>query len=231
MATWIAHLRVAENILNRGIKIDKIPFVSGNIATDAGVPNEDWSAFNPPPAITHWKDEEGNIKAEDFYNKYIAIQTEAMDRDKLSFLLGYYTHLLTDIEWGRFMSAKKEEPAYKENLEKDPNFIWEIKKDWYGLDFLYLKDNEDNIFYNCFQYITEVEDYLDYFPKGAFTKRFEYIRNFYLGKLGNAIDPNRNYVYLTKEEMNWFVKEASENIEEQLLEKEILLRHLGHVFV
>jgi hypothetical protein len=41
MATWIAHLRVAENILNEGLKFDKIPFVVGNIGPDAGMPNEE----------------------------------------------------------------------------------------------------------------------------------------------------------------------------------------------
>ena len=30
MATWIAHLRVAENILNEGFKFDKIPVVLEN---------------------------------------------------------------------------------------------------------------------------------------------------------------------------------------------------------
>ena len=222
MATWIAHLRIAESLLNKGLKFEKIPFVSGNIAPDAGIPNEDYSVFSPPPAITHWKDEEGKLKAEDFYKKYIAFKSEEEDKEKLSFLLGYYTHLLTDIEWGKLYRVKKEEPAYREGLGRDRNFIWEIKEDWYGLDFLYLKENEKNIFSECFQHITEVEDYLDYFPEGAFTARFEYIRNYYLGKFGDSIDPDRNYIYLTKEEMDKFVNEASENIKKQLLEKDAL---------
>lgn len=46
MATWIAHLRIAENILRNGRGLDKTAFVSGNIAPDAGVPNEDWSIFS-----------------------------------------------------------------------------------------------------------------------------------------------------------------------------------------
>jgi len=220
MATWIAHLRVAERMLNKGLKLNKISFVCGNIGPDAGVPNEDWSVFNPPAAVTHWKDGEGNICAEDFYEKYIGNNFKEVDKDRLSFLIGYYTHLLTDIEWKRMGENQKNAPAFKEKLERDSKFIWTMKEDWYGLDFLYLKENKNNIFTECFMHITEAQDYLDYFPKGAFTNRIEYIRNYYLSE---DIDPNRDYVYLTKEEMDNFIEEASKNIEKQLFEKGIFL--------
>jgi len=48
LATWIAHLRIAERILSKNGCLHKNAFVVGNIASDAGVPNEDWSMFNPP---------------------------------------------------------------------------------------------------------------------------------------------------------------------------------------
>lgn len=53
MATWITHLRVAENILKR-FKLEENEFLAGNIAPDSGVPNENGSGFNPPKEITHW---------------------------------------------------------------------------------------------------------------------------------------------------------------------------------
>lgn len=34
MATWIAHLRIAENILNMGYGFQPIPFIVGNIGPD-----------------------------------------------------------------------------------------------------------------------------------------------------------------------------------------------------
>jgi hypothetical protein len=43
MATWITHLRIAENILNKGYNLETTPFTVGNISPDSGVPNEDWT--------------------------------------------------------------------------------------------------------------------------------------------------------------------------------------------
>lgn len=213
MATWIAHLRVAENFLKILKDIDKIPFVAGNIAPDSGVPNEDVSNFEPPVTITHWKDENDIIDAEGFYNKYVKSERAMKDKEFYSFALGYYLHLLTDIEWGNMYLIKKEEPLYKDNLAKDPKFIWRIKDDWYGLDYLFLKENQDSLFFNCFQNIVEVKDYLDYFPKGAFTEKFKYIREMYLEEFMN---PPSTFIYLTKEEMDSFVQNATLRIREIL---------------
>lgn len=54
MATWITHFRIAENILKVREDLDTEAFVVGNIGPDSGVPNEDWSNFDPPKIITHW---------------------------------------------------------------------------------------------------------------------------------------------------------------------------------
>lgn len=217
MATWIAHLRVAENILNEIDEIDKEPFVAGNIAPDSGVPNEDWSSFDPPYDITHWLNEDRLVDSDAFYNKYLKDKKMSKDKELYSFLLGYYTHLLTDIEWTKLFDLKKQEPNYKNNLEKDPKFIWKIKKDWYGQDFEYLKENKDSLFFSCFQHIKEVKDYLDYFPKGAFSNRFKYIREFYQ----QEYDRKEEFIYFSKKEMDDFVEKASSNI------KSILKLRLG----
>lgn len=216
MATWIAHLRVAENILNSSINVEKEPFVAGNIAPDAGVPNDDWSEFCPPPDITHWKNSERKIMPENFFDKYVLCERASDDKEYYSFALGYYVHLLTDVEWELFYSIKKEDPLYKENLQKDPKFIWRIKDDWYGQDFVYLNENEDSLFFSCFQHLVEINDYLDYFPEGAFTNRFKYIREMYLKYYKN---PPTEFIYLSEQEMNTFVVNASLNIINKLKEK------------
>jgi hypothetical protein len=213
MATWIAHLRVAENLLSILKDIDKIPFVAGNIAPDSGVPNEDVSNFSPPVTITHWKDENDIIDAEGFYNKYVKSTKAMNDREFYSFALGYYIHLLTDIEWSNLYQVKKEEPLYKENLSKDPKFIWRIKDDWYGQDYVFLKENQDSLFFNCFQHIVDVKDYLDYFPKGAFADKFRYIREMYLEDFMN---PPNEFIYLSKDEMDSFVQNATARISDIL---------------
>lgn len=212
MATWIAHLRIAENILNQGFKFEKVPFVAGNIGPDAGMPNEDWSRFSPPTEVTHWKVDK-KIMPERFMDKYLKNINSGDDFDRYSFLMGYYIHLLSDREWDELLNYKKDDPLYYEGLNKDKNFIWTIKKDWYGLDFKYLHENPGCIFHTCFKYIGNVPDYLDYFPLKAFEVKVEYIKNYYLGKNEETKD---NFIYLNEEEMDMFVNKASENIIDKL---------------
>ncbi|WP_132996006.1 hypothetical protein [Sporanaerobacter acetigenes] len=203
MATWIAHLRVAENILNMGYDFKPISFIVGNIGPDSGVPNEDCSNFNPPKSITHWMDDERNINAKGFYDKYLDDEKIKEDVDRYSFLKGYYVHLLTDIEWQKLFRRKKMEPLYRDELCKDSNFIWTIKKDWYGLDYLYLDKHKDCVFHTLFKKIKYVPDYLDYFPKGAFERQVKYIVEFYLGENNQT---KENFMYLTEKEMDRFVE-------------------------
>ncbi|MCB2291776.1 hypothetical protein LGK97_18860 [Clostridium sp. CS001] len=209
MATWIAHLRIAENILNKEYDLDTEAFTVGNIGPDSGVPNEDWSSFNPPKSITHWLDDEKKIDANAFYIKYIKNTVLRQDKAYYSFILGYYVHLLTDIEWSKLFDEKKLTPLYNEGLEKDPKFIWTIKKDWYGLDFLYLENNPKCLFFATFKNILKVPDYLDYYPQGAFTKQVKYITDFYLGE---NEDTKENFIYLNKNEMDTFVVNATQTI-------------------
>jgi hypothetical protein len=213
MATWIAHLRVAENILSKGYNFDREAFVVGNIGPDSGVPNEDWSSFDPPKKITHWEGEGKEIDAEGFWDKYLSGKETEDSHEAFSFKIGYFVHLLTDIEWFKLYNEKKKEALYKEGLEKDPNFIWIIKKDWYGLDYLYLEKNPDSVFYTIFKNVTRVPDYLDYFPSGAFEKQVKYITEFYLGENNET---KENFIYLSEEEMDNFIQSATSVIDEIL---------------
>ncbi len=207
MATWIAHLRIAENILKNMDDLDSIAFILGNVGPDSGVPNEDWSSFNPPKKITHWINEENNIDAERFFDKYI--KNNLMEYSKYSYVLGYYIHLLTDIEWSKFFNEKKKNALYNKKLKEDASFIWTIKKDWYGLDFLYLEKNPNFIFHTIFKNIDQVPDYIDYFPKGALMKQVNYITEYYLG---DNEETKENFIYLNEKEMDKFIDETSKKI-------------------
>ena len=209
MATWITHLRIAENILNKGFSLDTTAFTVGNIGPDSGVPNEDWSSFNPSRGVTHWIDDANKINAKAFYDKYIANTTLRQDKAYFSFILGYYVHLLTDIEWSKLTDVKKLNPLYKEGLGKYPKFIWTIKKDWYGLDFLYLKNNPNSLFFTVFKNILEVPTYLDYFPENAFKIQVKYITEYYLGE---NEETKENFIYLNQNEMDTFVVNATQTI-------------------
>ncbi|WP_346879984.1 zinc dependent phospholipase C family protein [Clostridium sp. UBA3061] len=214
MATWIAHLRIAENILKNMDDLDSIAFILGNVGPDSGVPNEDWSSFNPPKKITHWINEENNIDAERFFDRYL--KNNLMEYSKYSYVLGYYIHLLTDIEWSKFFNEKKKNALYNKKLKEDASFIWTIKKDWYGLDFLYLEKNPNFIFHTIFKNIDEVPDYIDYFPKGALMKQVKYITEYYLG---DNEETKENFIYLNEEEMDKFIDDTSKKINGILKDK------------
>ena len=55
MASWITHLRVAENLLSQIEGLESSLFAIGNIAPDSGIPDEKWEKFNPPPEVTHFR--------------------------------------------------------------------------------------------------------------------------------------------------------------------------------
>ena len=99
------NIELAKKITNKEVK--------GNIITRNGLKvriicfdrKERKDIFDPPKKITHWVDN-GKINAQNFYNKYLSDINVQKDADRCSFLMGYYVHLLTDIEWSKFSKEK-----------------------------------------------------------------------------------------------------------------------------
>ncbi|MCH4886275.1 hypothetical protein EZV73_01780 [Acidaminobacter sp. JC074] len=220
MATWMTHLRIAENLLE-DFDLPVETFLVGNIAPDSGVPNEDWSVFTPSKDISHWKcDKDLNrsmkmkINPDAFWTSHLEGEKFEILTEEQSFLLGYYCHLLTDFMWSELIreNRRKNEVLDKE-LKNNPKFTWEVKKDWYGLDFEYLKKNSSNIMTDTFKNINASDDYLDYFPKGAFTYRIEEIKKYYLT---DEARPKRPGLYLSEDELNDFIRLTSESLKERL---------------
>ena len=54
MAEWVSHLIVADKVLEKFPQLSRHEFCVGNIAPDCNIPNEDWTEFTPPRAVTHW---------------------------------------------------------------------------------------------------------------------------------------------------------------------------------
>ena len=200
MATWIAHMRIAEYFMKRYDKLNNIDFLVGNIAPDCGVPNEDWSKFTPDKKITHWQLDGKNSDTEDFKEKYVKKENAGFN-----FYLGYYFHLLTDNAW------KESFRASIEKIIQGKISGWELKKDWYGQDHVYLQNNPDSIFFTMFSKIEEYPNkFLDFFPQDAFSKQIKYITNFYLN---SEEDAEREFPYLSKSEMDSFVDNTIIDIE------------------
>ena len=104
MAEWVSHLIVADRVLEKLSWLKKHEFCVGNIAPDCNIPNEDWTVFTPSRQVTHWM-ESGRKDASDcdrFCQEYIIGRLSYIKSDEeLSFLFGYYAHLITDAELQR----------------------------------------------------------------------------------------------------------------------------------
>ena len=213
----MVHFRVADALLDE-IGGNTEQFIVGNIGPDCGEPNEDWSQFSPPAEVSHWNPEKSKrgIQSEAFYDHYVKDQSSD---SRYYFYVGYYVHLLTDKLWSSIIY----EPTvakFHDKLEQDSKFIWVIKEDWYDLDAKYLRGNPDFRTFRIFNRITTFPNiYLDYYSEKAIERRIEYISNFY-----NTYDSNldREYPYLSVEQMDSFVVSASEEIRKDLISKRIL---------
>ncbi|QFJ55092.1 zinc dependent phospholipase C family protein [Pseudobutyrivibrio xylanivorans] len=212
MASWMVHLRIADELLNRIDDLDETAFVLGNIAPDSGVPNEDWSVFTPPTNVTHFKtkpEERTFIDIDKFITEYFSSEAiNGYTQKEYSFFLGYYTHLLTDIEWSKMV---REEGVTEENAAKEgmsyQDFIWKNKEDWYDLDFRYLADNPEFRTFRIYENADDITNvYMDIFAKDAFENRREYICGYY--RSDDHGDLYRDYKYLSKERYDSFVDEA-----------------------
>ena len=202
MASWMVHLRIADRLLNLIPNLSYTEFIVGNIAPDSGVPNEDWSAFSPPTSVSHFKS--GNKKADPdgFATKYFT-RWQDYTRAQYSFYLGYLTHLLTDLLWSKHIARPALDSAGKADAPDREEFIWKMKKDWYDLDFKYLRDHPNFRGFLIYQEAVDFRNnYMDEFSPDAFENRRQYITSFYLaGREGL----DREYPYLAESEMDLFV--------------------------
>ena len=218
MASWMIHLRIADQLLDRIPDLDETAFVIGSIAPDSGVPNEDWSVFTPPKSVSHFQEKAEDKTSVDigrFISEYFTPELiRSYSLREFSFFLGYYAHLLSDIEWGAeivypSMAAHPEETA-KDRIA----FIWEMKKDWYDLDFRYLVEHPDFRAFRIYEQFKKFKnDLMDIFTEDAFEIRREYICGFYRGKHGELY---RDYPYLSPEQADQFVNNTIQKITEAL---------------
>jgi hypothetical protein len=222
MATWGAHLRIAENILNAYPSLNLSIFAIGNIAPDGGIPNENWSSFTPSKDISHFTISSDNfleIKLDrfilndiGFFSKYINdVKIESL-KSSGSFLLGYFSHLITDNLWNYFI-MKPLKDNYMSELRANPNFIWKVKRDWYDLDKIYITENKDSLFWTDFLNAEYDEDFLEFLPREGIQRQMEYIKGFYQISNEEYLKiTKKEFTFLNKREMNNFVQDSSSMI-------------------
>ncbi len=211
----MVHLRIADQLLDKLCDLSNTEFIVGNIAPDSGIPNDDWSAFIPSGDLSHFKttDADGfkDIHINEYVDQYFSTEKRVQyNKKKKSFYLGYLTHLLTDMLWSeRIVRPSKERfiSLYERDIKE---WIWTIKKDWYDLDFLYIRRNPNFRAFSIYKNAVGFQnDYMDFFSTDAFDNRREYITGFYSEPRD---DLEREYKYLEENEMERFVNESVEEI-------------------
>lgn len=182
MGTWISHLRIAENLLNHFPSLDEVTFAFGNLSPDSGIPNADWTAFDPPKEVTHFLQKgEGEHAIHDlvFYERYLANLRPDDDIKLYSFRLGYFFHLICDIIWARriFYATKRD---FQELYDKNPReAVGIFKDDWYGLDQLYVRDHPESLFWRVIMRNTYPPSYLPFIKDKALHHQYAHICRYY----------------------------------------------------
>lgn len=220
MASWMIHLRIAQQ-LYEALEIEAVEeFVLGNIAPDSGVPTKDGTGFVPDASITHFRtlDEFGikQIHVDQFISQYFMKEQRSLySKEEYAFFLGYVTHLVTDQIWARDIVYSAKE-MFSELFHKHRNEFWQkIKGDWYDLDFIFLKEHPDFEAYQRYLTSTHLQNhYLDFFDEDAFIKRRSYIKEFYRAGIENLVE---HETYLSNEDLNAFVISATNEIRSILM--------------
>ena len=214
MATWIAHLRIAENLLACIPNLNPGQFAIGNLAPDSGIPDENWEEFNPPPEVTHFKRSHSvhkDIADLDFYRGYLA-DVPPDDTGRYSFRLGYFFHLITDNLWTLDVGLPTSE-RFAGQFAADKSFIWEVKQDWYGLDHIYVREYPESLYRRIFLDAQPASADLDFLPPQALPRQLRHIKSFYQrDDEETQAMMSRPMIYLSKEEMDRFVADATTRI-------------------
>jgi hypothetical protein len=214
MGTWISHLRIAERLLDYFPALDEVTFTFGNLSPDSGVPNPDWTVFDPPKEVTHFLHTgEGEDAIHDlvYYQHYIAGIDLEDDIRLYSFRLGYFFHLICDILWAKRVWAATQ-VQFKPLFDADrKNAISLVKGDWYGLDQLYVRDHPEHIFWRVIMAHPFPPSSLPFVKNEALHHQYDHIRKFY-SEQEDEWFLSIPYQYLNENTMTRIVNESVESV-------------------
>ncbi len=242
MASWVTHLWVADEVLKRFPKLDKHGFCVGNIGPDCNLLNEEGTDFVPSRQITHWMNSSRKTASDckGFYDKYIMERKNVIkSNEELSFLLGYYSHLITDAEMQRIMRDPvriaaswkriKAIPELAEKTKGSPEDWDSIKrlfpkddrmKDLYYLEWEYLNSHPDSGWYTEIKGLEKFPDYIDYLPKGSIPKKIKMM--YYKPLCEKSMYP---FVAFSREEYMEVI-ENSINLDSEAIQNELCIKTL-----
>ena len=237
MATWVTHLMLADCILQKLPILDRQGFCVGSIAPDCNVENEDWTQFDPPREVTHWMVSERKAASDcdRFFEEYIRRRTRKnLSNQEISFLMGYYAHLIADAEFQRYIrDEERVKEAWKRTM-RFPEFSeraqsipasWdsikalvgkaEMKKDIGTIEAEYLETHPDSGYLTEILPLKSYPDYIDYLPKGAIVRKVGV-----MGSLPKKETGRYPFTAISREEYTIYLQNATKLILRQIREKQ-----------
>ena len=230
MASWMIHFRVADALLESGALGELSPeavaaFALGNVAPDSGVPTPE-GGYAPNKNVSHFMRRFEGVPAGQnpercdpvrFAEAWLNPALEEGDPVAAAFYLGYLCHLVTDNAWVRdfIYPAKVRFSNLRlvdgvETPEGVARFYAFLKKDWYDMDFLYVRHHPDLPAYTAFLEAKDVENrYLPFFPADAFAGKREEIAGFYRK---GAAEVEEREIYITEADGEAFIARVAEEI-------------------
>lgn len=211
MATWIGHLRIAENLLEVLPELDRAYFAFGSLAPDCGRRGQDGSGFVPPKEVSHRLKEVGDqLIFQDllFYREFLSGVAPQNDPDRYAFLFGYFLHLTADGLWHDLVTQACRREFRSMIAEKGQEAWWMMKDDWYGLDVQYALDHPDSLFWEQIMPFDQYRAMLPFQNSEDLRDQMEFIKGFYSNPPLELIE-RRRYPYLSSATMDRFVEDAT----------------------
>ena len=226
-------MMIVDNLLNRGIGLDKTGFAVGNIAPDCNIENEDWTQFTPPRNVTHFMTGKSKLTAdyEGFYQKYIQDKSFSSE-EEYAFFMGYYTHLITDVLFQSMVRDEKRVERCFERIKQNVEFYRKIKGypqnydtlkqvigkdrsfyDIHVLEINYLKENPESAYNTVLRKIDTFPDYMDILPKGAIVRKIKVMAS------EPGEDTLEEFIFFDEKEYQNFILESSDFIYEIIQRK------------
>lgn len=239
MATWITHLMIADGVLERIPNLDRHGFCVGNIAPDCNVENEDWTAFTPSREVTHWmqskRKEASDCDA--FCDEYILKRKDKIkSAEEYAFLLGYYSHLMTDAAFQAMIRDEDRVRAVWMRIKADGELsfagtgmdeTWDSvlrlipKKDRmreiYAMEAEYLNDQPNSGYLTEIMPLKTFPDYIDYLPQGSIVRKIGV-----MGYLPESDKSVNKFITMSKDEYANFVEDTIQLVVKQFAKKNLL---------
>ena len=236
MATWVTHLMIADQIMKKAKGLDRRGFCVGNIAPDCNVENEDWTSFVPSRETTHWMQGEGKSVSDGdlFYEEYMRKREgEIKSEEHRAFLAGYYSHLITDAVFQKFIRDENRVKAVWRRIYADEQLREKVKcypEDWNSVRIIipknirmaeintmeaeYLKEHPDSGYLTEIIHLKEFPDYIDYLPHGCIVRKIRI-----MGQIPEVDGNIMNPITISREEHQLFVDHTAELVLRRLREK------------